>query len=74
MNSSAAKKMVNCYYASWAYYRQGLGKFIASDIDAEKCTHISYSFFGIQPSGEIMSLDSYLDFDLGKCTRYDVIN
>ncbi|XP_061387090.1 chitinase-3-like protein 1 [Musca vetustissima] len=61
-----ANKMVNCYYGTWANYRTGNGKFEASNIDPHLCTHISYSFFGIDPiSGKFKSLDEWLDMDTG---------
>ncbi|NP_001273800.1 uncharacterized protein LOC101900547 precursor [Musca domestica] len=61
-----AKKMVNCYYGTWAKYRTGNGNFEAENIDPFLCTHISYSFFGIDgASGRFKSLDTWLDMDTG---------
>lgn len=33
-----------CYYTNWAQYRNGEGKFTPSNIEADICTHIVYSF------------------------------
>ncbi|CAH0555523.1 unnamed protein product [Brassicogethes aeneus] len=35
---------VVCYFTNWAWYRQGDGKYLPSDIDASLCTHIAYGF------------------------------
>ncbi|XP_039481102.1 acidic mammalian chitinase [Drosophila santomea] len=60
-----AERIVNCYWGTWANYRSGNGKFDVSNIDSGLCTHLSYSFFGINDNGEIQSLDTWLDYDLG---------
>ncbi|KAH8300035.1 hypothetical protein KR044_008773 [Drosophila immigrans] len=60
-----AERIVNCYWGTWANYRSGNGKFDVSNIDANLCTHLSYSFFGINDNGDIKSLDTWLDYDLG---------
>ncbi|KAH8279177.1 hypothetical protein KR026_002929 [Drosophila bipectinata] len=62
---SYCTNIINCYWGTWAYYRTGDGKFDASNINPRLCTHLSYSFFGINDSGEIVSLDTWLDYDLG---------
>nr|QDA39872.1 chitinase 4 [Phenacoccus solenopsis] len=35
---------VICYFTNWAWYRQGNGKYLINDIDANLCTHIIYAF------------------------------
>ncbi|XP_034479172.1 acidic mammalian chitinase-like [Drosophila innubila] len=61
----SSEKILNCYWGTWANYRPGDGKFEPSNIDPSLCTHISYTFFGIEASGEFKSLDTWLDMDDG---------
>ncbi|KAH9425676.1 hypothetical protein DERP_004892 [Dermatophagoides pteronyssinus] len=50
-----------CYYESWVHWRQGDGKMDPEDIDTSLCSHIVYSYFGIDASShEIKLLDQYL--------------
>lgn len=58
---------VVCYFTNWAWYRQGHGKYLPSDIDPDLCTHIVYGFavlngdqFVIKPH------DTWADFDNSK--------
>ena len=63
-----------CYYGSWAVYRPGLGKFDVEDIDPFLCTHVLYTFAGLQSStGTIVSLDPYNDLydNYGKGKDYN---
>lgn len=55
---------VICYFTNWAWYRQGDGKYLPSDIDASLCTHINYGF-AVLDSGTltIKSHDSWADED-----------
>ncbi|CAH0715007.1 unnamed protein product, partial [Brenthis ino] len=57
----AEEKVVMCYYGTWATYRSGLGKFDVADINIDLCTHIIYTFAGIDSQGNVISLDPYLD-------------
>ena len=66
---SEANGIINCYYGTWANYRNGAGRFVPSNIDASLCTHISYAFFGITDGGEFRVLDSWLDVDLGNMRK-----
>ncbi|CAD6225818.1 GSCOCT00014073001.2-RA-CDS [Cotesia congregata] len=43
----AAEKKIVCYYTSWSNYRKGNGKFEIEDIDPKLCTHLIYSFVGL---------------------------
>lgn len=52
---------VVCYYGTWATYRYGAGKFNVEDINPNLCTHLIYSFVGIDNQGTVVSLDTYLD-------------
>lgn len=36
-----------CYYTNWSQYRMSSGRYTASEVDPNLCTHIVYSFFGI---------------------------
>jgi len=64
-NEYSIAEILNCYWGTWANYRPGDGKFEPSNIDPSLCTHISYTFFGIETSGEFKSLDTWLDMDDG---------
>ncbi|XP_072946384.1 chitinase-3-like protein 1 [Epargyreus clarus] len=55
------EKIVFCYYGTWATYRQGLGKFDVDHIDSNLCTHLVYTFVGIDNRGTVISLDPWLD-------------
>jgi len=57
-------KMVVCYWGTWATYRPGQGKFTPSDVDPMLCTHLIYSFVGLNEStSTIKSLDTWMDFE-----------
>jgi chitinase len=55
-----------CYFSSWAVYRNGDGKFEASNIDPFLCSHIIYGFIGTNPDGSVKLLDSWNDINLGE--------
>lgn len=40
-------KVVVCYLGSWAVYRPGRGAFAIENIDPSLCTHLIYSFAGL---------------------------
>ncbi|CAH1185079.1 unnamed protein product [Phyllotreta striolata] len=58
-----SKANVVCYYGSWAYYRRGNGKFAPANINPKLCTHLIYSFLGVQSDGRIYHLDERLDVE-----------
>lgn len=58
---------VVCYFTNWAWYRQGGGKYLPSDIDPDLCTHIVYGFAVLNGDQLIIKPhDSWADFDNSK--------
>ena len=54
-----------CYYGSWSVYRPEPFNFGVNDIDPFSCTHLIYSFAGLDPDNlTIISLD--VDEDIVK--------
>ena len=55
-------KKVVCYWGTWANYRPNNGKFTPESIDASLCTHLIYSFVGLDAdTASIKSLDPWMD-------------
>lgn len=55
---------VVCYFTNWAWYRQGVGKYLPSDIDPDLCTHIVYGFAVLNGNQLVIKPhDSWADFD-----------
>ena len=55
-----------CYFSGWAIYRKEPMKFGASQVDPQMCTHIIYSFAGLDNSTlQIISLDPEADIEQG---------
>ena len=61
----AGQYKVVCYYGSWAADRKPPMTFGASDIPADKCTHVIYAFAGLDDGGRIVSLNPQLDIQRG---------
>lgn len=62
-------KVVVCYIATWAVYRTGEGKFELGNLEPSLCTHLVYSFAGLdETTNSIKSLDPWQDLekDYGK--------
>lgn len=58
---------VVCYFTNWAWYRQGHGKYLPSDIDPDLCTHIVYGFAVLNGDQHIIKPhDTWADFDNSK--------
>ena len=56
-----------CYYGAWSVYRPAPFNFSVSDIDPFSCTHLIYSFAGLDPDSlTIMSLDTEEDITKGR--------
>ncbi|XP_035786938.1 probable endochitinase [Anopheles albimanus] len=66
----AATDRVVCYFGSWATYRTGNGKFEVENIDPTLCTHIVYTFVGLDTKGNVKILDSWLDISLSGYSRF----
>ena len=47
--SSHTSKVV-CYWGTWSNYRPNAGKFTPENINPKLCTHIIYSFAGLEGS------------------------
>jgi chitinase len=52
-----------CYYGTWATYRHGNGRCDVDHLDPFVCTHMIYTFFGIETNGAIRIIDPYLDLE-----------
>ena len=50
-------KVSVCFYTNWAQYRQGIAKFLPSDIDVELCSHIYYAF--AQINMQTLQIENY---------------
>ena len=63
-------KQVVCYWGTWANYRPDGGKFTPEHIDPTLCTHLIYSFAGLESINWTMkSLDPWMDLEVGGCRR-----
>ena len=61
---SGHDKMVVCYWGTWANYRPVEGKFTPESVDGSLCTHLIYSFAGLDTSKwAIKSLDTWMDLE-----------
>ena len=59
-------KKVVCYWGTWANYRPKDGKFTPEDIDPSLCTHLIYSFAGLDSENDtIKPLDPWMDLEEG---------
>ncbi|KAJ8924365.1 hypothetical protein NQ315_007161 [Exocentrus adspersus] len=70
---SAATDKVVCYHGSWSKYRSGNGQFTVNDIDPNLCTHLIYSFVGINTDGSILLLDSTLDVNNANFANFNAL-
>lgn len=62
---------VVCYYSNWAYSRPAPMNYDINDIPAEMCTHIIYSFIGVDAdSWEVLVLDKEHDVEKGGFIRF----
>lgn len=63
-NVQAEKKIV-CYFGSWTVYRPGNGKIQIEDLNPKLCTHMIYSFIGINTDGSVRVMDAWADLPDG---------
>ena len=56
---------VVCYLGSWSTYRPGNGQFEVENIDPFLCTHVIFSFIGLNYDGTVRILDSWNEIDKG---------
>jgi len=68
--ATSAGKVV-CYYGSWASYRPGNGKCEPENVDPFICTHLIYSFIGLDPeTNQVKHLDTWLAENLNAVGRF----
>ena len=54
-----------CYYGAWSVYRPAPFNFTVADIDPLACTHLIYSFAGLESHNWTMkSLDPWMDLEV----------
>lgn len=57
-SQATANPKTVCYYESWVHWRHGDGHMEPDEIDTSLCTHIVYTYFGIEASShELKWLD-----------------
>lgn len=62
--TSCGTPIVACYFTNWSWYRQGIGKFLPSNINATLCTHVIYAFAKLDTTTlTIAPSDPWADID-----------
>ncbi|XP_064482748.1 endochitinase-like [Ornithodoros turicata] len=71
-NDAEKRGTVVCYYQTWAYNRPDPMTYDIEDIPAHFCTHLIYSFVGLDnTTWEVTSIDPLLDFERGGFKRFN---
>ncbi len=66
-NSRSIPAKIVCYYSNWAYTRPQPMNYDIDNIPANLCTHVIYSFVGLNSlTWEVSVLDEKHDVDDGK--------
>ncbi|GAB6023221.1 Chitinase 5 [Chamberlinius hualienensis] len=64
-------KNIVCYYSSWSAHRPDLGSYAIDDIPINMCTHLVYSFIGLNNrTWELLVLDPANDISKGGYRRF----
>jgi len=70
------KKLVGCYWGTWAFYRPGYGKFDVDNIDVNLCTHGFYGFADLNNrtedphAWELVAYDPWYDQKPDDCNEW----